>query len=393
MLSNTQKVKSVVVDLIRAALDLARESKASDIHMSTETGIHLRYRGHMAEPELTNRQCEARRSLMDPSDGKHNLVDALSRLIDTEGQAGRERHLKARLDALLEDISSGKPINDIDDVMDLEGHGRWRIAIYASDIDGLNVALRMLPSSIPTLDELFPQPLYALLREPLTHAMNLKEGLFLVTGSTGSGKSSTLAALIDMINNTRPVNILTAEDPVEFRHHSNLAVIRHRQVGVDTPTFESALRSAMRQDPDIIMLGELRDLDTISRALTAAETGHLVLATLHSRDVASTITRLVDVFPAERQPMVRSQLSSSLIGIMSQELVASDSPEAEDLGGRVVIPEVAILKSGAGGVRTPILEGRFHEIRQNLELIQPTDQTIYLSKVRAHETLQRMGFL
>lgn len=385
----------MVGELLKAAMAAAQAYSASDIHLSTESGLHFRSQGSLIEPELEHHQQEALRQLLDAEKGWRALLKGVTSIIAPADELTDtiHRHLLVNLHNYGDQISRGDIPPDIDDVIRLGTNGSWRLNLYASDIRGLNLALRRLPGQIPELKELLPPPLYSHLMGPLGAAMNTKQGLFLVTGSTGSGKSSTLAALIHLINSTRALKIVTLEDPVEYQHASNRSIIHHRQIGVDVPSFELGLRSAMRQDPDIIMLGELRDLETISRALTAAETGHLILATLHSRNAASTITRLVDVFPAARQPMVRAQLASSLIGIMSQELVASESPAAERFGGRVLVPEVAILPAGEGGVRSPIHDGRFGELKQNLEIITTTDSSIYFSAKRSLDTLHNASYL
>lgn len=383
----------MIDDLIRTAMITALKTGASDIHLSTQTGLHFRHQGSIVDSELEPHQREQLCVLTCPKKGKDALMQGLLNLVATVDEDGRpdHSHLWDGLGMHVKMLSNRERVTDFDDTLRLGELGNWRLNIYPSDLNGLNVSLRSLPAVIPTLKSLLAEPLYARLHSPLATAMRNKQGLFLVTGSTGSGKSSTLAALIDMINSEQNAKINTIEDPIEFRHKPKRSIIHHRQVGVDVGSFDAGLIGAMRQDPDIILLGELRDLETIGRALTAAETGHLVLATLHSRNVAATISRLVDVFPANRQPLVRAQLASSLIGIMSQELVATDA--AETLGGRVMIPEVALLSSDAGGVRSPIHAGRFNEITQNLELIKSTPSTLYLSRERSLQILKEMGYL
>lgn len=381
--------------LISQAMQVAQQGGVSDIHLSTRTGLHFRYRGSVAEAGLDDTQQALLQRITDPVAGREALIQEVIDVIAPEGEFkdGAHRHLRINLESFAERMRNGHPLEDLNDVIQLGERGSWRLNLYPSDVQGLGLALRHLPPVIPTLKELIPGPLLSYAEAPLTHAMSRKEGLFLVTGTTGSGKSSTLAALVNLINTTQARKIITLEDPVEFWHTSRQSIVHHRQIGVDVESFELGLRAAMRQDPDVILLGELRDLETISRALTATETGHLVLATLHSRNVAASITRLVDVFPSERQPMVRAQLASSLIGIMSQELVPSSSPAAEKFGGRVVIPEIAVLNDRPGGVRAPIHDGRFNEIGQNLELIRAGAESLYLTAERSKEILHGASFL
>jgi twitching motility protein PilT len=176
----------------------------------------------------------------------------------------------------------------------------------------------------------------------------------LVTGPTGSGKSTTLASLVDIVNRSRQCHIITIEDPIEFVHNSKVALVNQREVGTDTEAFGVALTSAMRQDPDVILVGEMRDLDTISTAITAAETGHLVYATLHTQDAAQTVDRIIDVFPGEQQAQVRIQLANSLVGVVTQQLVPT-----VDGRGRAVASEVMLANNA---IRALIRDGKVHQI-------------------------------
>jgi len=195
------------------------------------------------------------------------------------------------------------------------------------------VVLRVIPAEVPTVDQL-------LLPESVKKFTSLKDGLVLVTGPTGSGKSTTLAALINEINRTQEKHIITIEDPVEFIHPHRRCIVNQREVGTDVANFADAVRSAMREDPDILLVGEMRDLETIQNAITMAETGHLVFATLHTRSAAETIDRIIDVFPPVQQQQIRVQLSSILQGIISQCLVPAVS------GGRVPVCEVMFATDG-----------------------------------------------
>ncbi len=209
------------------------------------------------------------------------------------------------------------------------------------------LALRMIPSEIPTFDELGLPPV-------ATWLANLPRGLVLVTGPTGSGKSTTLASIIDYINDHRAVHILTIEDPIEYVHDHKQSAVNQREIGIDSDSFPRALRSALREDPDVLLVGEMRDLESIQIALTMAETGHLVFATLHTNDAAQAIDRIIDVFPAERQDQIRVQLASSLAAVVAQRLV----PRAE--GGMVAAFEVLVANNPS---RNLIREGKTNQLR------------------------------
>jgi twitching motility protein PilT len=228
----------------------------------------------------------------------------------------------------------------------LPGKGRFRTNIYFQR-GSLSAAFRLIPVRIPTLQDLnLPFVLEEFTRKP--------RGLVLVTGPTGAGKSTTLAALINIINETRMVHIITIEDPIEYLHPHKKSIVNQREVGADTKTFATALKYILRQDPDVILIGEMRDLETISAALTAAETGHLVFATLHTQDAPQTIDRIIDVFPPYQQQQVRIQLAGTLQGVISQQLLVR-----RDGQGRV--PAVEVLVPTAG-VRNMIREGKTHQI-------------------------------
>jgi len=208
------------------------------------------------------------------------------------------------------------------------------------------LALRMIPSDIPTFDELGLPPVAEWLAR-------LPRGLVLLTGPTGSGKSTTLASVIDRINQTRAVHILTIEDPIEYVHKHGLSAVTQREVGTDSPSFERALRSALREDPDVLLVGEMRDLESIQLALTLAETGHLVFSTLHTNDSSQAIDRIIDVFPAWRQEQIRVQLGSSLGAVIAQRLIPRLG------GGMVAAFEILIANHP---VRNIIREGKTHQL-------------------------------
>ena len=229
--------------------------------------------------------------------------------------------------------------------------GRFRVNAYRQRA-ALGAAFRRIPTEIPPLESLgLPPVVKELVTKP--------RGLVLVTGPTGSGKSTSLAAMIDVINSTRDEHIMTVEDPIEFLHQHKRCLVNQRELGSDATSFAAALKAALRQDPDVILVGEMRDLETISTALTAAETGHLVFATLHTQSAPQTVDRVIDVFPAHQQDQVRVQLSVALMGIMTQQLL----PTA-DGAGRVVACEVLVPTPA---VRNLIREGKTHQIPSALQ--------------------------
>jgi twitching motility protein PilT len=299
-----------LADLINTVL----RSGASDLHITAGTPPLMRLNGRLQAlkgPVLT------------PTDTRELVYGIL-----TEDQ-------RKRLETDLElDFSYAVP-----------GAARFRVNAYFQR-GSMAAALRVVPTVIKPLEELgLPSSL---------HLWTTKHrGLILVTGPTGSGKSTTLASLINEINETRSCHIMTVEDPIEFLHSSKHSMVNQREVGADTRSFPAALRSALRQDPDVIMVGEMRDLETIQIALTAAETGHLVFGTLHTSDAPQTIDRVIDVFPPFQQSQVRVMLANALEGICCQQLVPTVS------GGRVVVCEVLMPTPG---VRNLIREGKTHQI-------------------------------
>lgn len=223
--------------------------------------------------------------------------------------------------------------------------GRFRVNAY-HERGNLAAALRLIPNEIKTITELGVPPV-------VMNFANYPRGLVLVTGPTGSGKSTTLAALVDKLNTEKSHHIITIEDPIEFTHTSKKSVVVQREVHYDTYSFSAALRSSLRQDPDVVLIGEMRDLETISAAVTIAETGHLVFASLHTNSAAQSIDRMIDVFPPHQQSQVRAQLSNILMAICSQRLVPAIG------GGRVVAAEILIANPA---VRNIIREGKTHQL-------------------------------
>ncbi len=239
---------------------------------------------------------------------------------------------------------------ELDFAYSVPGLARFRVNVLLQR-STLSFAFRVVPIKIPTLDELNMPPVMKQLAAK-------KRGLILVTGQTGSGKSTTMAALINHINETEPRNIITIEEPVEFLHQNKKCLISQREVGSDTNSFSRALVFAMRHDPDVVVIGEMRDLATISTAITAAETGHLVLATLHTYDAPQTVDRIIDVFPPEQQPQIRIQLAQIIEAVISQTLLHKIG------GGRVAALEIML---GTQATRFLIREGKSHQLHSTMQ--------------------------
>lgn len=239
---------------------------------------------------------------------------------------------------------------EVDFSFALPGGGRFRINAYRGQ-GGIAIAARVIRATVPPLGGLgLPDAVRILANKP--------RGLVIVTGPTGAGKTTTLAAMLDEINTTRRANIITLEDPVEYLHCNKKSLVNQREIRRDTQTFAAGLRAALREDPDVILVGEMRDLETIAIALTAAETGHLVITTLHTGNAAQTIDRIIDVFPAHQQQQVRVQLSMSLQGIVAQQLLPKIG------GGRVAAAEVLLA---VPAVRSLIREGKTHQLQGTIQ--------------------------
>ena len=243
--------------------------------------------------------------------------------------------------------------NELDFSFELEDIGRFR-ANYYRTIHGIACAFRMIPIDVPTLDEYGNPPVFKEL-------IKREKGLILVTGPTGSGKSTTLASMLHEINLTERRHIITVEDPVEFVHKNIKSLFSQRDVGSNTASFAAALKYALRQDPDIILIGEMRDAETIGAALTAAETGHLVFGTLHTSSAPGTINRIIDVFSGEEQGQIRAQLSSSLISVVSQSLIPKIG------GGKVATQEILITNPAVANL---IREDKVHQLYSQMQLNQ-----------------------
>ncbi|KIM10516.1 MAG: twitching motility protein pilT [Sulfuricurvum sp. PC08-66] len=243
--------------------------------------------------------------------------------------------------------------NELDFAVKIPEVGRFR-ANYYRTLGDMAAAFRIIPTKIPSLDELNTPPIFKEL-------VKREKGLILVTGPTGSGKSTTLAAMVNEINATMQKHILTVEDPVEFVHINNKSLFSHREVGSDTKSFARALKAALREDPDIILIGEMRDRETIEAALTAAETGHLVFGTLHTKSAAQTINRIIDVFDGDEQAQIRAQLSTGLIASISQALIPQIG------GGRVATQEILITSPAVANL---IREDKVHQLYSQMQLNQ-----------------------
>ncbi|WP_435792421.1 type IV pilus twitching motility protein PilT [Capsulimonas corticalis] len=247
-------------------------------------------------------------------------------------------------------ITTYERTHELDFSYGVSGVGRFRFNVYRQR-SSLACAMRVIPNKIPSLDQLKLPPV---IRE-LTRKHS---GLVLVTGPTGSGKSTTIASIIDVINAERESHILTIEDPIEYLHGHKKSMVNQRELGGDTHSFNNALRAALREDPDVILVGEMRDLETIAAAITLAETGHLVFATLHTRSAPATIDRIVDVFPAHQQEQIRIQLSTSIEAVIAQQLMPKIG------GGRVAAIEIMIATSA---LRNLIREGKTYQINSVIE--------------------------
>jgi twitching motility protein PilT len=289
---------------------------ASDLHLAVGTPPAVRVRGevHPVEdlPPLTSEETQ----------------QLVYRILSTEQQKRLE------ID------------RQIDVSYEVPGVARFRVNVFFQQ-NAIGAALRLIPTQIRSLEELgLPGSLHDLTERP--------RGLVLVTGPTGSGKSTTLASLIDEINRTRSAHILTIEDPIEFLHPHRRCIVNQREIGTDAPGFAGALRAALRQDPDVILLGEMRDLETIATALTAAETGHLVFGTLHTRGAAGTIDRIIDVFPAEQQSQVRAQVAGALQAVVTQALLPTADGQGRIAAVEILLPDDA--------VRNLIRQGKVEQI-------------------------------
>lgn len=285
---------------------------------------------------------------MPPTVRVHGILTKLS---DQAMTVADTEHLYQEIVTATELQQKFQQTGEIDFSYAIRGFSRFRINAFRQR-GSIAIAVRVIAEQIPTLEQLgLPDILKTFARKP--------RGMVLVTGPTGSGKSTTLAAMINLINQEKACHIITLEDPIEYLHKHKLSMINQREVNTDTKTFANGLRAALREDPDVILVGEMRDMETISIAVRAAETGHLVLATLHTGDTAQTIDRIIDVYPPHQQQQIRQQLSLTIQGIVSQQLLPR-----RDGKGRVAVLEVL---AASPAVRNLIREGKTHQLLSVLQ--------------------------
>jgi twitching motility protein PilT len=306
---------------INELLDVLVEAGGSDLHLAVGTPPQIRVNGEL-------------------------------RVVD-----GYEKLKPVPVRAMVYAMLTGDQREELENEQELDfshpvaGRGRFRVNVFFQR-GSVGAVMRAIPDHVPTLEELGMPP-------AVREFASISRGLVLVTGATGSGKSTTLASLVDLINRTRAVHVMTVEDPIEFMHRHNQAIINQREVGSDTHSFSRALRQALRQDPDVILVGELRDLETMSTALTAAETGHLVFATLHTQSAPHSVERVIDVFPSHQQQQVRVQLAESLQGVVAQQLL----PTA-DGKGRAAAVEILVATPA---IRNLIREAKLHQMHSLMQ--------------------------
>jgi len=331
-------------------LEVVLERGASDLHLTAGTPPTIRLHGDLIRLD--------------------DYADLTARDLQGMIYAILPQKMRERLEQELE----------LDMSYSLPGKARFRVNVYFQR-DSLGAAFRLIPYEIKNLDDLsLPSVVADLARYP--------RGFVVVTGPTGSGKSTTLAGMVDIVNRERQAHIMTVEDPIEFLHKHNRCIVNQREVGADTHSFSQALKHVLRQDPDVILVGEMRDLETIATAITAAETGHLVFATLHTQDAPQTIDRIIDVFPPHQQQQVRVQLATTLQGVVTQQLV-----QTADGHGRAVAVEVLVCTPA---VRNLIREGKTHQIYSIMQAggrfgMQTMDQSLS-NLVKAGKVTQQMAY-
>jgi twitching motility protein PilT len=307
-------------------------------------------------------------------DGSLRPIEGLARV---DNEQIREMVYRILTQNLRERFEAEKELDTSHTIM---GVGRFRVNLFQQR-GSIGTVMRAIPHEIPPFDTLGLPPIIPSLAE-------LRRGLVLVTGPTGSGKSTTLASLVNIINLSKPVHIVTIEDPIEFLHTHNRSIVNQREVGSDTKSFAEALRHVLRQDPDVILIGEMRDPETIATALTAAETGHLVFSTLHTQDTPQTIDRIIDVFPSSQQDQIRIQLAGSLEAVVTQQLVLSASGY-----GRTPVAEVMLCNPA---IRNLIRSRKTHQIYSLIQTgaaagMQTMDQALARA-VQAGSITEAMAF-
>lgn len=305
---------------IMELLAFATKESASDVHISSGEPPMIRIHGDMRKIDM-------------PPLMREDVHTVLYNILNDQQRKAYEEHY------------------ELDFAIAITGVGRFRVNAFLQN-RGESIVFRTIPEKIPLLEQLNMPPIVAELTKK-------EKGLILLTGPTGSGKSTALAAMLDLINREYKCHILTIEDPIEFVHKSKNSLVNQRELGSNTHSFANALRSALREDPDVILVGEMRDLETISLALTAAETGHLVLATLHTSSAPKTVDRIIDVFPAEQQQQIRTMLSESLQAVIAQQLI-----KRKEGVGRIAALEIMI---GTPAVRNLIRENKIAQIPSALQ--------------------------
>ncbi len=334
---------------IDAFFNLMFEQKASDLHLSTASPPILRIHGELQRVDFPPLENDA---------------------------------LKAMLYEIAPEykIKTFEETGDVDFGYEIPGVSRFR-ANFFNQKHGIGAVFRQIPSKVLSFDdfEKMDAPLPAVLKK---FAM-LHKGLVLVTGPTGSGKSTTLAAMVDYCNKNRRDHIITVEDPIEFVHESKNCLVNHREVGVHTQSFSSALRGALREDPDIILVGEMRDLETIELAITAASTGHLVFGTLHTQSAAKTVDRIIDVFPADQQNKIRATLSEALKGVVAQNLF-----RRVDKKGRCAALEILVFTTAISNL---VREGKTHQIPGMIQVGKKMGNTPLDDSIMDHLKMKRVA--
>src|SRR5271170_6534543 len=333
---------------IDAFFNLMFEQKASDLHLSAGNPPMLRINGELHRvdyPPLEN--------------------DNLKLMLYEIAPEYKVKHFEEN--------------GDVDFGYEIPGISRFR-ANFFNQKNGIGAVFRQIPSRVLSFEdfEKFDAPLPAVLRK----LSMLHKGLVVVTGPTGSGKSTTLAAMVDYANKNRRDHIITIEDPIEFVHESKNCLINHREVGVHTKSFAAALRGALREDPDIVLVGEMRDLETIELAITAAATGHLVFGTLHTQSAAKTVDRIIDVFPADQQNKIRQTLSEALRGVVAQTLF-----KRNDKSGRVAAVEILVFNTAIANL---VREGKTHQIHGMIQVGKKTGNQPLDDHIMEHVRMKRI---
>src|SRR5438309_7399020 len=334
---------------IDAFFNLMFEQKASDLHLASGNSPMLRINGELQRVDFPPLESDALRAMLYEITPEYRV-----KVFEETG--------------------------DVDFGYEIPAVSRFRVNFF-NQKNGVSAVFRQIPSTVLSFEdfEKFDAPLPSVLKK---FAM-LHKGLVVVTGPTGSGKSTTLAAMVDYVNKNRRDHIITVEDPIEFVHESKNCLVNHREVGVHTKSFAAALRGALREDPDIILVGEMRDLETIELALTAASTGHLVFGTLHTQSAAKTVDRMIDVFPADQQNKIRATLSESLKGIVAQSLF-----RRVDKKGRVAAMEILVFTTAIANL---VREGKTHQIPGMIQVGKKLGNSPLDDSIMEHLRMKRIA--